>query len=214
MSLSGLFNKARISIRERLNPLLGPFRRVFLKNSSFTIISNNCWGGHVYRFFDLPYYSPTIGLYFFTEEYIRFISNLNYYLSLDLSFISFQESKYREYLVSRKETEVPIGILGDVEIVFLHYKTPEEAKEKWNRRKERINWNHMIIKMSEMNLCSNEHLSIFDQLPYKNKILFTTHDSSYSSAIVFKEYKNQAEIKNDTLNFRRYVNLFRIINES
>lgn len=214
MSLAVLCDKARISIRERLNPILGPFRRVFLKNKSFSIISNNCWGGHVYRYFNLPYCSPTIGLYFFTEEYLRFLSNLGYYLSLDLSFISYQQSKYRQYLVSRNETTVPIGILGDVEIVFLHYKTPKEAKEKWDRRKERIKWDHLIIKMSEMNLCRKEHLAIFDQLPFENKILFTTDECSYSSAIVFKEFLHHAEIENDTLNFRRYVNLFEIINRT
>lgn len=50
----------RVKIREELNPIMGKLRRKRLINCNFTIISNNCWAGHVYRYFGLPYSSPTI----------------------------------------------------------------------------------------------------------------------------------------------------------
>ena len=54
--------------------------------------------------------------------------------------------------------------------MFLHYKSKEEAAEKWNRRKERIQWDNLFFKMSEQNLCNPEILKKFDSLPAEKKI--------------------------------------------
>lgn len=48
-----------------------------LKNTEFTIISNNCWGGFIYQKYGLKYQSPTIGLFFMGKDYIKFCSNVN-----------------------------------------------------------------------------------------------------------------------------------------
>ena len=118
---------AKVKLREELNPYFAGFRRKQLMNKGFTIISNNCWGGHVYRFFAMPYDSPTIGLYFFSADYIKFVSNLRYYIEQDLTFIDYTESKYKDELLKNNQLNVPIGKLHDVEIVFLHYHSIEEA---------------------------------------------------------------------------------------
>ena len=116
----------RIPIREKLNPLLGGARLRKLDNPKFTIISNNCWGGHVYRFFNLPYLSPTVGLYFFGDDYVKFIQNLEYYCKCEPIMINAEQSHNYEKLKIQGNTKAPIGVLGgDVEIVFLHYKTAE-----------------------------------------------------------------------------------------
>ena len=77
-------------------------------------------------------------------------------------------SVHKETIVKKGQTEKPIGILGDIEIVFLHYKSEKEAMEKWNRRKQRIHWDNLFIKFSEMNECTKEHLLIFDKLSFSN----------------------------------------------
>lgn len=69
MNFETLKNTVRVKVREETNPMLGKFRRKKLKDPNVTIISNNCWGGHVYRYFGLPYMSPTIGLYFYWKHY-------------------------------------------------------------------------------------------------------------------------------------------------
>lgn len=49
--LEKVIDKFRLELREKIgNPILGWYRRKRLNNSKFTIISNNCWGAHVYRF--------------------------------------------------------------------------------------------------------------------------------------------------------------------
>lgn len=51
-------------LREKTNRCLGRARLKRLRSTDFTVISNNCWAGTVYRYFNLPYLSPTCGLYF------------------------------------------------------------------------------------------------------------------------------------------------------
>lgn len=40
-------DRYRLKIRKKVNPVLGAIRRKKLKNTKFTIISNNCWGGNL-----------------------------------------------------------------------------------------------------------------------------------------------------------------------
>ena len=160
----------RSGVMENYHYNLTPFyeiKRFFvkksIKNKNFSIISNNCWAGRVYQYLDMPYLSPTAGLYFFAPDYIKFVSDLRKYLDTPLRFINPEESKYYDEIKKRNQTDKPIGILDDVEIVFLHYKTKEEAEKKWNRRKERVNFDNIIIKFSRMDLCTEKEIEEFDR---------------------------------------------------
>ncbi len=197
---------------EKTNPFFGGLRRHWGKvGHDFTIISNNCWAGSVYRWYNLPYLTPTAGIYFFADDYIRFLSNIRYYLSIPPKQIPYEQSKYKDILIERKQMDVPIGRIDDVEIVFLHYPTFDVAKEKWLRRVARINWDNLIIKNSEMNYCTENEIRLFDKLPFERKFIFTTRDYSISSQVIFKEYLGQDQVKDDTLLFNKYVNLNNLI---
>ena len=74
--------------------VLAPFRRIGLKNTDYTIISNNCWGGVISRNFGLAYKSPTCGTYFFAKEFLSFCKDLPASLKAPLTQISVDESKY------------------------------------------------------------------------------------------------------------------------
>ena len=103
-------------------------------------------------------------------------------------------------------------IIGDVEIVFLHYKTEAEAKEKWERRKMRVNYDDIIYKFSRMNLCTEEHLKGFDSLPYENKfILNNRKHTRYKSEIFWKSSSNDSEIFSDTENFPGNLKIRKIL---
>ena len=180
-----------------------------IKSRDFTVISNNCWAGKLYQYLDMPYLSPTVGLYFFADDYIRFLKNLKHYMSLDLKFISFKASKHREVLIEHNQTKKPIGVLDDVEIIFLHYKTEEEAYEKWNRRKARINWNNLFIKFSKMNQCTEEHMKEFSELPFDKKILLgTREDPKYECEVYWNgEIDENGQILLDTIPFPGNIKL-------
>lgn len=55
----------------------------------------------------------------------------------------------------------------------MHYKTFEDAKEKWDSRKNRLNYNNLFIICTDRDGCTYEQIKRFDQLTYKNKIMFT-----------------------------------------
>ncbi len=50
MKYQEFINAVRVKIRERMNLYLGQYRKKKLFDENVTIISNNCWGGHVYRY--------------------------------------------------------------------------------------------------------------------------------------------------------------------
>lgn len=136
MTVEGL----RLNIRKQIIKHTCNSRQKKLKNKNFTIISNNCWGGMVYESFNLPKQSPTVGLFFMAEEYIKFLKSFPDILNEEIEFIDPMESKYVDFLKQDDRFgQYPIGKLGDIEIEFLHYHSKEEVLEKWKRRCGRIN---------------------------------------------------------------------------
>jgi uncharacterized protein (DUF1919 family) len=200
------------SIRSKTNPMLGKSRQKALDDIHFSIISNNCWGGLVYQYYNLPYQSPTAGLYFFADDYIRFVSRLEQYCACGLSFIDAKDSRHHAALKERGQEHVPIGLLDDVEIVFLHYPTREEALEKWTRRVGRINWEHLIVKFSQQNGAAESHLRAFDRLPFPVKFVFTTRDYGLASQVIYEESRGLPDIYDEVICFRKYLDLSSLIN--
>lgn len=133
-----------------------------LKNNDMTIISSNCNGEFIYHDMGLKFMSPTINLSFDMNDYVKFLQNMKWYLNQEI----------KEYNDPR--FDFPTGILGDIEIRFNHYKTFDEAVNKWNERKKRINWDNLFILGIDGDNCSYESLKQFDELPYENKVIFTS----------------------------------------
>ena len=213
MNLKRIIEKIRLKIRKKTNPFLGFFRRMRLNNTDFTIISNNCWGGIIYEHFNLPKNSPTVGMYFFAEEYIKFINNLKHFLKQPLEIIDCSQSKYKEQLIERNQAHCLIGKIDDVEMVLLHFHNAQEAQEKWKRRCERVNYDNLIYKFSEMDYCTEEHLKAFDAFPAKKKVMFVCKDYALQSQTVCPEWTKYGRVKNDTTNFKRHINLVKLINQ-
>lgn len=212
-----IFNRLKLDFRDWSNPHLAPDRlkRIVQHGipTDFSIISNNCWGGLVYQYYGLPYASPTVGLFFFADDYIKFIYNIKEYLYSRLIFISLEESKYSDTLkeYGGECVKCPIARCNDIEIIFMHYHSPEEAEEKWRRRTARINWDNVIYKFSEMNGCTIEHLKAFDDFKVGNKVVFTHKDYGLKSQVIYTEFENYGYIPNDTDSFRKYINLDALI---
>lgn len=138
-----------------------------IKNKKFIIISNNCWGYKLYQDLNLEYNTPFIGLFILPNDYIKLLENLEW-LALPIQF----ESERSDY---------PVGKLGEIEIHFLHYKTQEEAKTKWERRVKRfysvLDTHTLFVKFCTKDGFDEEVVARFMKLPYK-KIMFTTNKSS------------------------------------
>ena len=207
-----LFNYHRFDVKTR--PLFAPVRRLQLKNRDFTIISNNCWGGICYEYYGIKKLSPTVGMYFYAEDYIKFISNLRYYLFQEIMMISASDSKHFESLKKKGELWAPVGKIDDIEVVFLHYRNPEVAKEKWQKRVKRINWNNIIYKFSYMNECSDEMIDLFLEITKNEKrVCFVGTDHWKARGIYEVPASDSGQVVDDTTWFKKYVNIPAIINE-
>ena len=162
------WNNYFCSLKDKIN-------RLKLKNHSFSIISSNCTGAFITHDLKQQFRSPFVNLFLLPKDYIKLCKNLKYYLSQNLTFITPPQYDY------------PVAMLDDITIYFTHYKTEEEAKEKWEARTKRINYDNIFFIFCDRDGCTYEDLVEFDKLPYKNKVAFTNKK--------YKELKSTFYIK-------------------
>ena len=213
MTLEGI----KIRIRNRYIRITASLRQKQLNNKDFTVISNNCWGGLVYESYGLSKQSPTVGMYFMTEEYLRFISNLDYYISeCEMKFIPPEEARHRAFYEQDKRFGAyPIARVGDVEIAMLHYHSEEEAKNKWERRCKRICWDRLLVKMNDQDECTAEHAKAFGAMPYAHKVFFTVKDYDAGDCTVRFRAKRNADaiiFRQEPIGASRQCNVNELIN--
>lgn len=153
-----------------------------------------------YRFLKMPYLSPTVNLFFHAPCYLKFASRLDYYLAQELRFVS--QSRYPEaHDTHANFNYYPIGVLGDIEIHFMHYDSEDDALDKWNRRKKRINRDKLIFAFTDRDLCTPELMQQFDDLPGQ-KILLTAHICPWlESAVHIPAYRGQSEMGDGYTNY-------------
>lgn len=198
-----IFSKRKV--RQVFKKRLNKKDIAFLKNSNFVLISNNCWGGAAYQWFERPYNSPFIGLFLYGPCYIKLLQNFDEYMHQKLIFVS--ESRYPD----RKLT-YPLATLNDIEIHFTHYATEEEAKNKWERRTLRMleekNRDHYFFKICDRERVSNKILEEFHQLPFKNKISFSVKNlSTLKNKNHFKIHNTDRKNKNHVPNGKKLFKL-------
>lgn len=191
------------------------YLRTFNKNKSFTIISNNCWGGGIYEDLRLPYTTPTVGLFFYAPDYIRFVENLRYYINLELKFTA--HSKYDEVNKVRLNNPYPVGVLNDIEIQFLHYKSNNDAYEKWNRRKIRINYDNLFLKFDDRDLSNTDFMLRLDQIGgVKNKVIFSARKNHDIKSLVYlSDFKGEnfiGDISTYKNSYRKNFNVLKWLN--
>ena len=148
-----------------------------LYNNRCTVISQNCIGGVFYHDMNTKFLSPTINLFFRAEDFVKFVLNIEEYLNLELDM--------------QWEETYPIGVLGDIKIYFMHYTSCSQAKDAWDKRKERINYKNMIVVCTDRDGFDDKIYEQWKMIPYK-KVLFTVNEKYKSdSTVVFPEFSKQ-----------------------
>lgn len=177
----------RNSVNTLWNKALGRIRNVRVKikikkvnsgliTQDITIISQNCIGGVLYHDMGLPFQSPTVNLFIPQPDFIRFVNHLEYYLTMEL------EMHWVE--------EYPIGRLDDVEIHFVHYDNCLEARDAWERRKQRVQFDRIVVLSTDRDGFTDETFEMWKRIKYP-KTLFTANRqyASNSDAVFFPEYE-------------------------
>ena len=188
-----------------------------LKNKDFTIIANNCAAGFIYQDAGLEYRTPTVGLFFHSDCYIKFIKDLSV-LHLPLRFVPVSKYPYRNSIREFYKLDYPIGIIGDdIEIHFLHFHSEEEVREKWERRIKKINYDNLLFLYTVRELATDEHVTEFMNSPYKNKLCLSAKDyKGYDNLVYFPEYKELGEMPGADIariNVMKRVNFAALLNK-
>lgn len=133
-----------------------------------TIFSRNCWGGATYHTLGLEFTSPFINMFESDDDFVRFLKNPKHYIN-DTE-LSLREMK-REPVLG---FDYPVVECGDILLHFNHSKSFDSARNDWNRRKTRINWDSLFV---EMNTEKPDLADEFSHLPYDRKICFVPFET-------------------------------------
>jgi len=170
-------NNIRVWVIEIVNRIIYKYT---YRKTEFVVISNNCWGAELYRGLNLKYNTPFIGLFIYAPDYIKLLEDFDTYMSYGLVFVD--NSKWKS-----PHPNYPVALLNDIEIHFMHYKSVEEAKDKWERRLKRMNTtkdkNQYYFKIDDRDYATTEIIDRFHKLPYKNKISFGATEMIYKEHI-------------------------------
>ncbi|WP_156010083.1 DUF1919 domain-containing protein [Streptococcus ruminantium] len=202
-------------IKNKLKPIIYPIinfiPRKRLRNKKFTIICDNCWAGKVYQELGLPYQTPFVGMFIFSPDYIKLLKNLEHYLRFGGASLKFvKQSKY----ISDFNQAYPLALLDDIELHFLHYKSEEEAAEKWQRRLARIHWDNLYFKFNDNDQCNYDLMKEFEKLPYKSKVIFSSKNyEDLPSLVHFKSKEKEGHVGIDLKIYHRYFNVVNWLNK-
>lgn len=169
-------------------------QRERLNNKDFTLFSNNCLAGFIYHDLGLRFDSPTINTRIERKYFYYFALNPKAYL----------DSEVIEDYETEEKLKIPVGIIKPeglpyIRVRFEHYASFEEAKEAWDRRKKRVNYDNMFFIMEVWNT-HGKYIKEIDRLNIKKLII--TYEK-------IPEVENQYVMKFD----RNMDNLIYTINE-
>lgn len=182
------------------------FRRIGLKNKNISIISNNCGGGFISQRFGLKYNSPTVGMFICTDDYLKFINDLEQYLSFSLRFIDPNTSKHYDLVKNTNQYgSYPVAQLNDIELFFMHYKSKEEAAEKWNKRKQRLDVHNMYVLLFENEFSNESLIRKFDGITVPHKTFVFENYASLSNGVYCPEVKESNDQRFTSSIIMKYV---------
>lgn len=188
-----------------------------LKNKNFSIICNNCAAGFIYQDAKMEYLTPTVGLFFHSDCYIKLINDLSVF-NEPLKFVPVSKYPSTNTLRDNANMYWPIAIIGDgIEVHFLHYHSEAEAKEKWERRVKKINYDNVLFLYAVRELATDEHVKAFMNSPYKNKLCLSAKEyKEYDNLVYFPEYKKMGEMPGADIaraNVMKRVNFAALLNK-
>ncbi len=156
-----------------------------IKESTPTIFSPNCWGGITYNQLGLEFRSPLMNMWESDEDYLKFLTNPRHYIDCD---ILFKEMRWETNL----KRNYPVFICDDIMLHFNHYIDANDAKNSWERRKDRIDWNNLFVMFFGDDPEMNER---FCSLPIDNKKCFASYFSD-NPDITTVNYHVDADLSN------------------
>lgn len=192
-----------------LHHFINRINRFRLKNFTPTIISSNCMGGIISHWLGIRFNSPFINLWMTNDDFITAMEHFDEFIATPL--------------VECQNTSVdyPVGTgYMDTKIYFMHYDNWEEAFNKWEQRKKRIDKDNIAVFLSNFRGIDAESkydidtiITRFNKLNFKNKIIFVDKPyPQYQNCVYLKDYHPEMGINVFDINkkdfYRRYIDQF------
>ena len=177
-------NQCMKVLRNRFNMLCYFFRRRGMMRryagGPVSILSNNCLGALICHDLGIKFDTPTVNLWMTCDDFLDFMENLPTML------------KEEVVEVTGSPSPSPVGRLaGQVTLNFTHYPSFDEAKSIWNRRRERVDFQHMVVVMADNSNLSDAAIERFKCLPNPKK-MFVQSPHTKSLVIVFPRKAQKA----------------------
>ena len=143
-----------------------------------SIISRHCWGGILFNQLGLKFNSPFVNLFLLDSDFNKLSKNFSHYMRQELFF---EREEYEHNL----NINYPIAKLDDISIYFNHYTSFEEAKKKWDERKERINYDNLLFETTT----ENRGIALdFDSISLPHKLCFHNGNIDSPNIIDFSKF--------------------------
>lgn len=202
------------ALLSKLNPLAISRRkqmRSHLINTSPSFLCPNCIGGILFHDLAIQFRSPTVNLMMEQPDFVKFVLNAEYYLSVQPDFYS--KTRY----------ECPCAHFGDITVHFTHYATAEEAATKWNERKSRIDWDNLFVFALERDGLTKKEILQLGSICCRGLVVFTANsypDIPYTVQI--PRYAPEGQIGNilekswldDSREYEHYFDFVKWFNEA
>lgn len=147
--------------------------RVTTSERSFSIISNNYWGVHVYERLGIPYRTPFVGTHLSVDHYLSLLERFDAVIHEPLKFI--------------RQPSCPclaVATIGDgIEIHFTRCSGNVSAHFNWNDRLSRLSANR-FVKLCDNGGLTQQQVDRFEALPFKNKVCFVGSDALKGPSVV------------------------------
>ena len=154
-----------------------------LKNKTPTIIANNCNGGIMSHDLQLQFFSPTVNIGIWPEDYLKFLKNIEHYLSV--TPVDIHEQGYNGYYVR----------IDDIKVLYTHVKDYETGFNNWEKRKKRFNRDNLFVVFCDKMGVTYDMIKEFDELPFKHKVIFTHKPyPEFKSACYIKGFEDEGEV--------------------
>lgn len=180
-------------------------QRMRLKNTTPSIISNNCIAGVILSDLHCAFNTPTINLYMDNHDYLTFLENIREYLALEVVQVEDPSKSF------------PVGVLygsaGEVQLYFMHYDSFETAQQKWLERSQRVDFDNLYVMMDAHPGTPLEIINRFDRLDFSNKVILSDRDQPGISSNFKMSFYDPSFLPGKILTYKTRFGMKRYLDE-
>lgn len=155
-----IIDKTQTLLSGLVNTFYEWYMRSRLKNKDFTILCSNCIGGIIYHRLGIQFLSPTVNLWMHQRDFIEFAGNIRKLKEVEMQFIE-------------TDCGYPVAKLGNITIYFNHHKNEEDARNDWNRRMKRVNYDNLFLIMYDCEDITESDIKELGHIPCRDRLVIS-----------------------------------------